>query len=110
MWEDVVEEVLHGVNPPKVAMEMDDPARNHTHHGRYLIHAAVGGDSGMMVGMDTAKPHPQRCHLLQNSHVKPAKCTSFLARKHVKIFHQAPDPSDHTHGLIERHYIHKCEN
>ena len=70
LWEDVVEEVLHGVDPPQVAMEMDDPARNHTHHDRYLIHAAAGGDSVMMVGMDTAKPHPQRCHLLQNSHVK----------------------------------------
>ena len=70
MWEDVIEEVLHCVDPPQVAMEMDDPARNHTHNGRYLIHAAVGGDSGMMVGMDTAKPHPQCCHLLQNSHVK----------------------------------------
>ena len=58
---------MHGVDPLQVAMEMDDSARNHTHHSRYLIHAAVGGDSGMMVGMDIAKPHPQRCHLLQNS-------------------------------------------
>ena len=67
MWEDVIEEILHGVDSPQVTMEMDDSTRNHTHHGRYLIHATVGGDSWMMVGMDTAKPHPQCCHLLQKS-------------------------------------------